>query len=68
MEIMKVKVSKATQEGFISNLQLEFDNGLLLSTGSRNLLFTTGKTREETVKKFEEVVDQLKVAGFEVER
>lgn len=62
---MQVTVLQGTQEGFTTNLILQFENGLELKT-TKNLVWAGQSGREEITNQFNEVVAKLKQAGFDV--
>lgn len=66
---MSVQVFVTTQEGFLTNLGVKLENGLMLkahfSTGG-NLAWAGKEVRVDTINKFEEFLDGLEKLGFEI--
>lgn len=64
MRVDEVKVTVGRTEGFVSSLNLQFPNGLVLST--KNLVWLSRAEKENIRNQFSEVCLALKVSEKEM--
>lgn len=61
---MRFNVGVKTQEGFESGFVIVFENGLVLHT--KSVLWVGTEEKEKVRQQYEEVIEKLQKAGFEL--